>query len=347
MRILGIPTVLDRLIQQALHQVLHAAVRPDFSDSLIGFRPGRSAHQAMKAARAHVAGGHRWVVDLDLEKFFDRVNHDVLMARLARKIEDKRVLRLIRRYLQAGIDGGRAGRRSGTEGTPQGGPLSPLLSNILLDELDKELERRGHGFCRYADDCNIYVRSKARASGCMASIEPVPAERLSSRSTRQRARWTGPGSASSWAITMTFHKEPRLRVAPTSVGRFKGKLKAALRRARGRNIACTVKRPHSTHARLDRILPAGRGEGHIRGTGRVDTAQDCAASCGGNGSGRCTRKRAADATRTVGGTGMAVGQQRPRPLVECRGQPHERTPSVQPYFDQSRAAITAHGAPTL
>jgi RNA-directed DNA polymerase len=150
MRQLGIPTVVDRLIQQALHQVLSPIFEPEFSESSYGFRPGRSAHQAVRQARAYVAEGRRWVADLDLEKFFDRVNHDVLMSRLARKISDKRALRIIRRYLQAGMmTGGVASPR--TEGTPQGGPLSPLMSNVLLDELDKELERRGHKFCRYAD----------------------------------------------------------------------------------------------------------------------------------------------------------------------------------------------------
>ena len=147
MRRLGIPTVVDRLIQQAVHQVLTPLFDGDFSESSYGFRPGRSAHQAVLKARSYVSEGRRWVVDIDLEKFFDRVNHDVLMSRVARKVKDKRILRLIRRYLQAGMrmDGVETVRR---EGTPQGGPLSPLLSNILLDELDKELERRGHRFCR-------------------------------------------------------------------------------------------------------------------------------------------------------------------------------------------------------
>jgi RNA-directed DNA polymerase len=157
MRQLGIPTVMDRLIQQALNQVMQPIFDPDFSDSSYGLRPGRSAHQAMLKAREYASEGRRWVVDMDLEKFFDRVNHDILMARVARKIDDKRVL--IRRFLEAGLMvGGVVSPR--TEGTPQGGPLSPLLSNILLDDLDKELERRGHAFCRYADDCNTYVKSR-------------------------------------------------------------------------------------------------------------------------------------------------------------------------------------------
>ena len=155
-RMLGIPTVLDRLIQQALLQVLSPLYDPTFSDASFGFRPGRSAHQALDRAKEHVAEGYRWVVDMDLEKFFDRVNHDILMSRIARRVQDKRILKLIRVFLQAGImEGGVTSPRS--EGTPQGGPISPLLSNILLDDLDKELERRGHRFVRYADDCNIYV----------------------------------------------------------------------------------------------------------------------------------------------------------------------------------------------
>jgi RNA-directed DNA polymerase len=176
-RALGIPTVLDRMIQQALLQVLHPIFDPTFSEDSYGFRPKRSAHQAVRRAREHIASGHRWVVDMDLERFFDRVNHDVLMARVARRVKDKRVLRLIRRYLQAGmIEGGLVSPR--TEGTPQGGPLSPLLSNILLDELDKELERRGHRFARYADDCNVYVKSEAAGRRVMSSLERFLRRRL-------------------------------------------------------------------------------------------------------------------------------------------------------------------------
>jgi RNA-directed DNA polymerase len=169
-RMLGIPVVLDRLIMQALLQVLTPIFDPTFSENSHGFRPGRSTHDAVRRAREYVNEGYDWVVDLDLEKFFDRVNHDVLMSRVARKVKDKRVLRLIRRYLQAGmmIDGLSTPR---TEGTPQGSPVSPLLSNILLDELDKELETRGHRFCRYADDVNVYVKSEAAGKRVMASLE--------------------------------------------------------------------------------------------------------------------------------------------------------------------------------
>jgi RNA-directed DNA polymerase len=186
-RQLGIPTVVDRLIQQALHQAMSPLFEPNFSESSYGFRPGRSAQQAVSAAREYVAEGRRWVVDLDLEKFFDRVNHDILMSRLARRIRDKRVLGLIRRYLQAGMmTGGIMSQR--TEGTPQGGPLSPLLSNVLLDELDKELERRGHKFCRYADDCNIYVRSRSAGERVMESVTRILSERLRLKVNAEKKR---------------------------------------------------------------------------------------------------------------------------------------------------------------
>jgi group II intron reverse transcriptase/maturase len=176
-RMLGIPTVVDRLIQQALSQTLMPHYDPTFSDSSFGYRPKRSAHQALDRAKEHIGAGHRWVVDVDLEKFFDRVNHDVLMSRLARRIKDKRILKLIRRFLQAGImeDGVVSPR---VEGTPQGSPLSPLLSNILLDEWDKELERRGHRFVRYADDCTIYVRSQKAGERVLENMERFLEKRL-------------------------------------------------------------------------------------------------------------------------------------------------------------------------
>lgn len=240
MRQLGIPTVLDRLIQQAMHQVLMPIFDPDFSTSSYGFRPGRSAHDAVLAARSYVAGGRRFVVDLDLEKFFDRVNHDVLMARVARKVADKRVLRLIRRYLQAGLMmGGIATARS--EGTPQGGPLSPLLSNILLDDLDKELERRGHAFCRDADDCNVYVRSQRAGERVMASLTCFLAERLKLTVNGTKSAVDRPWKRTFLGYTMTGHEIPRLRIAASSVARFKGKLRAAFRVGRGRALGATIK----------------------------------------------------------------------------------------------------------
>jgi len=184
-RMLGIPTVLDRLIQQALLQVLTPIFDPTFSEHSFGFRPGRSAHQAVRSARSHIAQGYRWVVDMDLEKFFDRVNHDVLMARVARRVKDRRVIVLIYRYLRAGMmDGGIVSPR--VQGTPQGGPLSPLLSNILLDDLDKELERRGHRFVRYADDCNVYVRSRRAGERVLRRLERYLRDRL--RLTINRAK---------------------------------------------------------------------------------------------------------------------------------------------------------------
>ncbi|MHC4066983.1 MAG: group II intron reverse transcriptase/maturase [Planctomycetota bacterium] len=238
-RTLGIPTVLERLIQQAMHQVLSPLFDPDFSAACYGFRPGRSAHQAVLAARAHVAAGRRFVVDIDLERFFDRVNHDVLMARVARTVEDKRVLRLIRRYLQAGLmtDGVTTAR---SEGTPQGGPLSPLLSNILLDDLDKELERRGHAFCRYADDCNVYVRSRRAGERVMASITRFLTERLRLAVNVAKSAVDRPWRRTFLGYTMTAHRVPRLRVAPASVARFKGKLRALWRQGRGRSLGRTI-----------------------------------------------------------------------------------------------------------
>jgi group II intron reverse transcriptase/maturase len=234
-RKLGIPTVVDRLIQQAVHQALTPVFDPDFSTNSYGFRPGRSAHQALMQAREHVAGGRRWVVDLDLEKFFDRVQHDVLMSRVARKVKDKRVRGLIRRYLQAGVMEGGLVSQS-TKGTPQGGPLSPLLSNILLDDLDKELESRGHRFCRYADDVNIYIRSKRAGQRVLESIERFLARRLKLQVNRGKSAVARPWKRQFLGYSMTWHKRPRLKVAPASEKRLKASLKQAFRRARGRNL---------------------------------------------------------------------------------------------------------------
>ena len=234
-RQLGIPTVIDRLIQQSLLQVMQPVFAPEFSESSYGFRPGRSAQQAVLAARTHVESDRQYVVDIDIEKFFDRVNHDMLMARVARKVEDKRVLRMIRGYLQAGVmDGGLVSER--TEGTPQGGPLSPLLSNILLDDLDKELERRGHAFCRYADDCNIYVRSRQAGERVMASVTRFLEKRLKLRVNQSKSAVDRPGRRKFLGYSMTGHKEPRLKAAPQSIERLKNKLREVVRRGRGRNI---------------------------------------------------------------------------------------------------------------
>jgi RNA-directed DNA polymerase len=239
MRMLGIPTVLDRLIQQALLQILSPIFDPTFSDASFGFRPGRSTHQAVQRAREHIATGHRWVVDLDLEKFFDRVNHDVLMARVARRVRDTRVLRLIRRYLQAGMmEGGLVSPR--TEGTPQGGPLSPLLSNILLDEWDRELERRGHHFVRYADDCNVYVRSKAAGERVRTSLERWLAQRLRLRVNRDKSGVARPWTRKFLGYSVTRDRAARLRVSPPAVQRLKAKLRRMLRQGRGRRLASVV-----------------------------------------------------------------------------------------------------------
>jgi RNA-directed DNA polymerase len=234
-RLLGIPTVMDRMIQQALLGVLQPHFDPTFSDWSFGFRPGRSAHDAVKTAQAHIAAGKRWVVDMDFEKFFDQVNHDVLMARLARRIEDKQILRVIRRYLQAGMmEGGLVSPR--TEGTPQGGPLSPLLSNILLDELDKELEQRGHAFVRYADDCNIYVQSQQAGQRVLDSIDRFVNKRLRLKINREKSAVDRPWKRKFLGYSVTHHRNPKLKVAPESKKRVKGNLRQRLRRGRGQHL---------------------------------------------------------------------------------------------------------------
>ena len=235
MRMLGIPTVIDRLLQQALHQVLSPLFEPHFSASSYGFRPQRSAHQAVLKARQYVREGRRWVVDIDLEKFFDRVNHDILMSRLARRIKDKRVLRLIRSYLQAGMmsNGLTTVRR---EGTPQGGPLSPLLSNILLDELDKELEQRGHKFCRYADDCNVYVQSRSAGERVLKSLTTFLERRLRLKVNAEKSAVARPWERKFLGYSFTSQHESRLKVAGESVQRLKSKLREIFRRGRGRNL---------------------------------------------------------------------------------------------------------------
>ncbi|MDZ7748911.1 MAG: group II intron reverse transcriptase/maturase [Halofilum sp. (in: g-proteobacteria)] len=240
-RTLGIPTVGDRLIQQALVQVLTPILDPTFSGDSYGFRPGRGAHDAVQRARGHVAAGHRWAVDLDLAQFFDRVNHDVLMARLARRIGDTRVLRLIRRYLQAGVMAGGVTSPRG-EGTPQGGPLSPLLSNVLLDDLDRELEQRGHRFVRYADDVTVYVRSPAAGTRVLASLERFLWRRLRLVVNRDKSAVDRPWKRTLLGYTMTAHRQPKLRVAPASVQRLKVRIRTELRRGRGRRLTRVLAR---------------------------------------------------------------------------------------------------------
>jgi len=238
-RMLGVPTVVDRLIQQALHQVLQPLFEPTFSDSSFGFRPGRGAHQAVRQAQGYIRAGKRWVVDIDLEKFFDRVNHDVLMARVARQVSDARVLKLIRRFLGAGMmsDGLVEPR---TEGTPQGGPLSPLLSNILLNELDQELERRQLAFCRYADDCNIYVGSRVAGERVMSGVRTFLEGALKLRVNAEKSAVARPWERKFLGYSVTAQRETRLRIASASVQRLTQKVRDLMRAGRGRSLARTI-----------------------------------------------------------------------------------------------------------
>lgn len=238
-RTLGIPTVIDRLIQQALHQVLQPLFEPTFSEGSFGFRPGRSAHQAVRRAQAFIQDGKRWVVDIDLEKFFDRVNHDVLMSRVARHVRDERVLKLIRRFLEAGImSEGLVKPR--TEGTPQGGPLSPLLSNILLTDLDRELERRALSFCRYADDCNIYVRSQMAGGRVMKGIRVFLEKALHLKLNREKSAVARPWVRKFLGYSFTLQRQSRIRIAPASVQRLMQKVREQMRIGRGRSLARTI-----------------------------------------------------------------------------------------------------------
>jgi group II intron reverse transcriptase/maturase len=239
-RQLGIPTVLDRLIQQAVLQVLQPRFDPTFSEHSHGFRPGRSAHGAIREARSHVQGGKTWVVDIDLEKFFDRVNHDMLMGRLAKRIEDRRVLKLIRGYLNAGVMVNGVVVAQG-EGTPQGGPLSPLLANVLLDDIDKGLEKRGHAFVRYADDLRVFGASKRAGERCMrklvddfgalrlkVNVEKSAVDKVWRRPFLGFAFWMGPG------------KKVKLRVAPKALQKMKARVRQITRRNAGRSLPSII-----------------------------------------------------------------------------------------------------------
>ena len=236
-RMLGIPSVLDRLIQQALAQALTRLFEPRFSAYSYGFRPGRSAHQAVTAAQAYIQDGYDWVVDIDLEKFFDRVNHDMLMARVARVVKDKRVLRLIRRYLESGVMVNGVVHDT-EEGTPQGGPLSPLLANILLDDLDKELERRGHRFVRYADDCNIYVQSQRAGERVLASMRQFLEQKLKLKVNDKKTAVARAGKRKFLSFSfLRRNGAVRVRVAPQAVERFREKLRHLTRRTRSGTLA--------------------------------------------------------------------------------------------------------------
>jgi RNA-directed DNA polymerase len=239
-RPLGIPTVLDRFIQQAVMQVLQTDWDPTFSEASFGFRPGRSAHQAVERAQTYIASGHGFVVDIDLEKFFDRVNHDILMGLIAKRVADKRLLKLIRGLLTAGVlEGGLVSPTE--EGTPQGGPLSPLLSNLMLDVLDKELEKRGHRFVRYADDCNIYVRSQKAGERVMAGIEKFLAKRLKLKINRGKSAVARPSVRKFLGFSFTSERQPRRRIAPQALARFKARVRELTRRTRGRSLGQIIK----------------------------------------------------------------------------------------------------------
>ena len=251
MRKLGIPTVLDRFIQQAVMQVLQRSWDRTFSAHSYGFRPGRSAHQAVSKAQQYIAAGYGWVVDLDLEKFFDRVNHDKLMAKLARRISDKRMLKLIRAFLCAGVlEGGLVSAVD--EGTPQGGPLSPLLSNIVLDELDRELEQRGHRFVRYADDCNIYVRSQRAGERVMKSVSQFITRKLKLKVNEQKSAVSRPSKRKFLGFSFIWRRELRRRIAPKAITRFKQRVRELTRRTRGVKVETMV-------AQLSRYLRGWRG----------------------------------------------------------------------------------------
>ena len=234
-RKLGIPTVLDRFIQQAVMQILQCKWDRTFSEHSYGFRPGRSAHQAVEQAQKYLAEGYRWVVDLDLENFFDRVNHDKLMGKIAQWVSDKRMLKLIRVFLTAGVmEDGLVSPVD--EGTPQGGPLSPLLSNLVLDEWDRELERRGLRFARYADDCNLYVRSRRAGERVMASATRLLAVKLKLTVNQQKSAVARPWERKFLGFSFTSHRQPKLRIAPQALVRFKGRIRELTSRTRGVSI---------------------------------------------------------------------------------------------------------------
>lgn len=240
-RLLGIPTVLDRFIQQAVMQVLQRDWDRTFSEHSYGFRPGRSAHQAVAQAQSYIAQGYGYVVDIDLEKFFDRVNHDILMGLAAKRVKDKRVLKLLRAFLNAGVmENGLVSPSA--EGTPQGGPLSPLLSNLMLDVLDKELERRRHRFVRYADDCNIYVLSVRAGERVMAGVSRFLEKKLKLKVNRAKSAVARPGERKFLGFTFTFNREPKRRIAPQSLKRFKLRVRELTRAGRHLSPAQLVHR---------------------------------------------------------------------------------------------------------
>ena len=247
-RKLGIPTVLDRFIQQAVMQVLQKRWDPTFSEHSYGFRPGRSAHQAVAQAQQYIADGYNWTVDFDLEKFFDRVNHDKLMGQIAKRVDDKRLLKLIRAFLNAGVmENGLVS--PSVEGTPQGGPLSPLLSNVVLDELDRELERRGHRFVRYADDSNVYVRSERAGQRVMDSISRFITQKLKLKVNEEKSAVARPEQRKFLGFSFTAGPEVKRIVAPKALNQFKQRIRDITRRAKGVSIRAT----------MDELAPYMRG----------------------------------------------------------------------------------------
>lgn len=241
-RQLGIPTVMDRIIQQAIYQVILPLFDPAFSEYSYGFRPNRGAHQAVLQAQKYIQEGCTWVVDIDLEKFFDRVNHDMLMARVARRVKDKKILLLIRRFLQAGVmEDGLV--QATEEGTPQGGPLSPLLSNIMLDDFDRELQKRGLRFVRYADDCNIYVKSERAGQRVMASTVKYLEGKLKLKVNQQKSAVDNPWNRKFLGFTFTRGKEPgRIKIHESRIKRLKDKIRGLSRKMRGMNVADSIRK---------------------------------------------------------------------------------------------------------
>src|SRR5229473_2858099 len=238
-RKLGIPTVLDRFVQQAVQQVLQKQWDPAFSEHSYGFRPGRSAKQAVAKAQQYIAEGHGWCVDFDLEKFFDRVNHDKLMGAVAKRVEDRRLLKIIRAFLNAGVmEGGLVS--PSVEGTPQGGPLSPLLSNLVLDELDRELERRGHRFVRYADDCNIYVRSERAGQRVMESVTRFITQKLKLKVNEAKSAVARPQERKFLGFSFTAGPEVKRVIAPKALDRFKRRIREITGRAKGVSMKTTM-----------------------------------------------------------------------------------------------------------
>ena len=317
-RKLGIPTVLDRLIQQAVMQVLQRHWDRTFSESSYGFRPGRSAHQAVAQAQKYIAEGYGWCVDLDLEKFFDRVNHDKLMGQIAKRVGDKRLLKLIRAFLNAGVmENGLVS--PSVEGTPQGGPLSPLLSNLVLDELDRELERRGLRFVRYADDCNIYVRSERAGQRVMESITRFITQKLKLKVNETKSAVARPQERKFLGFSFTDGPEVKRAIAPKALERFKQRIREITRRAKGVSIEAT----------MAELVPYMRGWRRLfrllRNAGSVDWLNPLGSFAAQGCSVAAVENSAPSPGSTVGtGGASAAGEQyrwqRSWPLVSREGQ---------------------------